>query len=34
MLRTVQLAGAVPQAETDALNAESGRLSTDLLVWH
>jgi hypothetical protein len=34
MLRTVQFACSVPQADADALNAESGRLYTDMLVCH
>lgn len=34
MLRTVQFACALPKAEADALNAESGRIYTDMLVSH
>jgi putative transposase len=34
MLRTVQFACTLPQDEADALNAESGRLYTDMLVCH
>jgi hypothetical protein len=34
MLRTVQFACTLPKAEADALNAESGRISTDMLVSH
>ncbi len=34
MLRTVQFACTLPKAEADALNAESGRVYTDILVQH
>ena len=34
MLRTVQFACTLPKAEADALNAESGRVYTDMLVQH
>lgn len=34
MLRTVQYACTQPKAEADALNAESGRIYTDMLVRH
>src|SRR5215469_15622297 len=34
MLRTVQFACILPKAEADALNAESGRIYTDMLVRH
>lgn len=34
MLRTVQFACTLPKAEADALNAESGRIYTDMLVRH
>src|SRR5215472_4412930 len=34
MLRTIQFACAIPKAEADALNAESGRIYTDMLVRH
>ena len=34
MLRTVQFACTLPQDEADALNAESGRLYTDMVVCH
>ena len=34
MLRTVQCACTLPKDEADALNAESGRLYTDMLVCH
>jgi putative transposase len=34
MLRTVQFACALPQVEADTLNAESGRIYTDMLVRH
>jgi alpha-1,2-mannosyltransferase len=34
MLRTVQFAGTLPKPEADALNAESGRVYTDMLVRH
>jgi hypothetical protein len=34
MLRTVQFACPLSKAEADALNAESGRLYTDMLVRH
>ena len=34
MLRTVQCACTLPKAEADALNAESGRIYTDMLVQH
>ena len=34
MLRTVQFACPLPKAEADALNAESGRVYTDMLVQH
>lgn len=34
MLRTVQFACTLPKAEADALNAESGRIYTDMLVSH
>jgi len=34
MLRTVQFACTLPKDEADALNAESGRLYTDMLVCH
>src|SRR5262249_26877909 len=34
MLRTVQFACSLPKADADALNAESGRVYTDMLVWH
>jgi hypothetical protein len=34
MLRTVQCACTLPQDEADALNAECGRLYTDMLVCH
>ena len=34
MLRTVQFACTLPKAEADALNAESGRIYTDMLVCH
>ena len=34
MLRTVQFACTLPKAEADTLNAESGRIYTDMLVSH
>jgi putative transposase len=34
MLRTVQFACTLPKAEADALNAESGRIYSDMLVRH
>jgi hypothetical protein len=34
MLRTVQCACTLPKGEADALNAESGRIYTDMLVRH
>ncbi|HEY7348230.1 MAG TPA: transposase [Ktedonobacterales bacterium] len=34
MMRTVQCACTLPRAEADALNAESGRVYTDMLVRH
>ena len=34
MLRTVQFACTLPKGEADALNAESGRIYTDMLVRH
>src|SRR5260370_11768738 len=34
MLRTVQFACTLPKAEADALNAESGRVYTGMLVQH
>jgi putative transposase len=34
MLRTVQFACTLPKSEADALNAESGRIYTDMLVRH
>jgi hypothetical protein len=34
MLRTVRFACTIPKAEADALNAESGRIYTDMLVRH
>src|SRR5215470_3500442 len=34
MLRTVQFACTLPKAEADALNAESGRIYTNMLVQH
>ena len=34
MLRTVQCACTLPKDDADALNAESGRLSTDMVVCH
>lgn len=34
MLRTVQVACTLPKVEADALNAESGRIYTDMLVQH
>ncbi len=34
MIRTVQLACALPKAEADALNAESGRIYSNMLVSH
>src|SRR5579885_3499410 len=34
MLRTVQFACTLPKAEADALNAESGRVYTDMLTRH
>jgi len=34
MLRTVQFACTLPKSEADALNAESGRIYTDMLVQH
>src|SRR5579862_1195914 len=34
MLRTVQFACSLPKTEADALNAESGRIYTDMLVRH
>src|SRR5215471_5937087 len=34
MLRTVQFTCTLPKAEADALNAESGRVYTDMLVQH
>src|SRR5258708_21521444 len=34
MLRTVQFACSLSKAEADALNAESGRIYTDMLVRH
>ncbi len=34
MLRTAQVACALPKVEADALNAESGRIYTDMLVQH
>jgi putative transposase len=34
MLRTVQFACSLPKPEADALNAESGRIYTDMLVRH
>lgn len=34
MIRTVQFACILPKAEADALNAESGRVYTDMLVRH
>ena len=34
MLRTVQFGCTLPKDEADALNAESGRLYTDMLVCH
>ena len=34
MLRTAQVACSLPKVEADALNAESGRIYTDMLVQH
>lgn len=34
MLRTIQFACTLPKSEADALNAESGRIYTDMLVSH
>src|ERR1051326_3958741 len=34
MLQTVQFACSLPKAEADALNAESGRIYTDMMVSH
>ena len=34
MLRTVQFACTLPKSDADALNAESGRIYTDMLVRH
>jgi hypothetical protein len=34
MLRTVQVACTLPKVEADALNAESGRIYSDMLVQH
>src|SRR5215469_6917666 len=34
MLRTVQFTCSVPKADADALNAESGRIYTNMLVRH
>jgi putative transposase len=34
MLRTVQITCTMPKVEADALNAESGRIYTDMLVQH
>src|SRR5215469_3145918 len=34
MLRTVQFTCSLPKTEADTLNAESGRLYTDMLVCH
>jgi putative transposase len=34
MLRTAQVACILPKAEADALNMESGRIYTDMLVQH
>jgi putative transposase len=34
MLRTVQFACSLPKADADALNAESGRVYTDMLVCY
>jgi hypothetical protein len=34
MLRPHQFVGCLPKSEADALNAESGRLDTDMLVCH
>lgn len=34
MLRTVHFACPLPKTEADALNAESGRIYTDMLVRH
>src|SRR5689334_15746505 len=34
MLRTVQFACTLPKSEADALNTESGRIYTDMLVRH
>src|SRR5215469_14473704 len=34
MLRTVQFPCSLPKSEADALNAESGRIYTDMLVSH
>jgi putative transposase len=34
MLRTVQFACSLPKVEADALNMESGRVYTDMLVQH
>jgi hypothetical protein len=34
MLRTVQVACTLPKVKADALNAESGRIYTDMLVQH
>ncbi len=34
MLRTVQFACNLPRQEADALNRESGRVYSNMLVWH
>jgi putative transposase len=34
MLRTVQFACTLPKSEADALNAESGRIYSDMLTLH
>ena len=34
MLRTVQFGCSLPKTDADALNAESGRIYTDMLVSH
>jgi hypothetical protein len=34
MLRTIQFVCTLPKAEADALNSESGRVYTDMLVRH
>ncbi len=34
MIRTHTLACHLPRSEADALNRESGRVYTDVLVWH